>query len=252
MCIRSKALFLPEELMTGSRWTVLKSGIHETGMRGMRLQPGALRTRVGIVSKEPMRQAGLASAFEDEPAVQTVCGDLEMMLDDLTINYLILDIGSSTTWTELLLLIRRQRPDIRQIVLGPAGDDELVLRSIATGARAYLDLASGPLQVKQAMETVMLGFIWAPRRLLSTLIDRLLNQPVAVTPAPEQELSPRERQVLELIMTARSNREISLTLGIEERTVKAYVTSLLRKTGADNRVALSVQATLRSQRANLN
>ena len=54
--------------------------------------------------------------------------------------------------------------------------------------------------------------------------------------------------MLDLIMTARSNREIGEELGIEERTVKAYVASLMRKTGTDNRVALSVQATQDSLR----
>ncbi len=218
----------------------------------MHVKPGAFHARIGIVSNEPIRQAGLASAFEDDQAVKTVCGDLETILADPTVGYLILDVGGASSWTELLFMVRRLRPDIRQIVLGPAGNDELVMRSITAGARAYLDSASGPFQVRQAVETVMLGFIWAPRRLLSTLIDRLLSQPVAVVPASEQELSPRERQVLDLIMTACSNREIAMELGIEERTVKAYVASLLRKTGANNRVALSVQATLRGQRPNLN
>jgi DNA-binding NarL/FixJ family response regulator len=80
------------------------------------------------------------------------------------------------------------------------------------------------------------------------LIDRLLSQPGAGVTAISPVLSPRERQVLDLIMAARSNREIAEELGIEERTVKAYVASLLRKTGADNRVSLSVQATQDSLR----
>jgi DNA-binding NarL/FixJ family response regulator len=63
-------------------------------------------------------------------------------------------------------------------------------------------------------------------------------------------LSPRERQVLDLIMTSHSNREIAEELGVEERTVKAYVASLMRKTGTDNRVSLSVQATQDSLRDN--
>jgi DNA-binding NarL/FixJ family response regulator len=90
---------------------------------------------------------------------------------------------------------------------------------------------------------VIQGSIWAPRRVLSKLIDRLLTQstPSVLLPAPT--FSPRERQVLDLIMTACSNREIAEELGIEERTVKAYVTSLMRKTGAENRVLLSVRAT---------
>ena len=52
--------------------------------------------------------------------------------------------------------------------------------------------------------------------------------------------------MLELILMARSNREIARQLGIEERTVKAHVGRLMRKTGADNRIDLSMRALNRS------
>jgi DNA-binding NarL/FixJ family response regulator len=54
--------------------------------------------------------------------------------------------------------------------------------------------------------------------------------------------------VLDLMMAAYTNREIAEQLGIEQRTVKAYITSLMRKTGVDNRVSLSVHATQLSLR----
>jgi DNA-binding NarL/FixJ family response regulator len=137
---------------------------------------------------------------------------------------------------------------MQQIVLGPAASDEQILRSLTAGGRAYLDPSAGPFAVRQAVESVLHGTIWAPRRLMSILIDRLLTQTVPNLPQPAPILSPRERQVLDLIMTACSNREIAEELGIEERTVKAYVASLLRKTGSVNRVSLSVQATQHSLR----
>jgi len=205
--------------------------------------------RIGVLSNEPMRMEGLCCAFEGHTSIEVVPGALEQLLADPTIGYLILDVTYSSTWMELPLMVRRMRPDIRQVVLGPVTSDELIMRSIMAGARAYLDSNSGPLAVRQAVESVIQGSIWAPRRLLSTLIDRLLlSQPGQGTPVTDPVLSPRERQVLDLIMTARSNREIAEELGIEERTVKAYVASLLRKTGADNRVTLSVQATQNSMR----
>src|SRR6202021_1605159 len=101
-------------------------------------------------------------------------------------------------------------------------------------ARAYLEPDCGPQAVRQAVELVAQGSIWAPRRVLSKLIDRLLHQGSEGVALPAPTFSPRERQVLDLIMTACSNREIAAELGIEERTVKAYVTSLMRKPGADN------------------
>jgi DNA-binding NarL/FixJ family response regulator len=59
-------------------------------------------------------------------------------------------------------------------------------------------------------------------------------------------LSLREQQVLELILLARTNREIAGQLGIEERTVKAHVGRLMKKTGAENRIDLSMRAINRS------
>jgi DNA-binding NarL/FixJ family response regulator len=147
---------------------------------------------------------------------------------------------------EMLDSIRRVKPNLRLIVIGPEGDDELVLSSIITGARAYLDLTAGPDVVRQAVEIVTSGSIWAPRRLLSKLIDRLLKVPESASSGVGPLLTAREQQVLELILMARSNREIAEQLGIEERTVKAYVGRLMRKTGADNRIKLSMSALSRS------
>jgi len=92
-----------------------------------------------------------------------------------------------------------------------------------------------------AIEVVTSGSIWAPRRLLSKLIDRLLKVPDSSLTNGNPRLTDREHQVLDLILQARSNREIARHLGIEERTVKAHVGRLMRKAGADNRIELSMR-----------
>ena len=88
----------------------------------------------------------------------------------------------------------------------------------------------------------MAGSIWAPRKLLSKLIDRLLSGDDASLTNPRPHLTTREDQVLKLLLMARSNREIATELGIEERTVKAHVGKLMRKIGAENRIELSMRA----------
>jgi len=210
--------------------------------------PESIRTgpiRIGLVADEPIRVAGLASIFEQpgregHRQLQPVIASAAELLSNPGIEYIVIDLHSSSGM-ETLETIRRARSDIRLIVIGPEGNDELVLTSIVAGARGYLDLTAGPEVVRQAVEIVTEGSIWAPRRLLSRLIDRLLKTPEA-TLAANTQLTARERQVLELILLARSNREIANQLGIEERTVKAYVGRLMRKTGADNRIKLSMSA----------
>src|SRR5580698_8155333 len=208
--------------------------------------------RIGVVADEPIRLAGLVSIFDQpaqkgQPQLVPVMGSLADLLMSVSLEYLVVDLHSATGnaqkgCLEMLDSIRRSKPSLRLIVIGPEGDDELVLSSIVAGARAYLDLTAGPDVVRKAVEIVTSGSIWAPRRLLSKLIDRLLKVPDAVTTAGGPHLTSRERQVLELILTARSNREIAVKLGIEERTVKAYVGRLMKKTGADNRIKLTMSA----------
>lgn len=200
-------------------------------------------TRIGLSADEPIRVAGLASVFDlpAEPGkkqLTPVTGSIKELLSGNGPDYIVIDLHASSGFTALEEA-RRARPDIRLIVIGPEGDDELVMNSIIAGARAYLDPTAGPEVVRQAIEVVTAGSIWAPRKLLSKLIDRLLKTPEANT-AVQPQLTTRERQVLGLIVMARSNREIARELGIEERTVKAYVGRLMRKTGADNRIKLSM------------
>ena len=202
----------------------------------------SMRIPLGIVSSDPIRSEGLLGIFDDHPSIEAVSSELRMLLEGDSLRYLLLDVSTTDAWMDTLFFVRRIRPEIRQIVLGPANDDEVVMRSIVAGGRAFLDIDCEPELVRLAVDTVIQGSIWAPRRVLSMLIDRLLVGSATRHSNDLEKLSPRERQVLDRILEARSNREIAEDLGIEERTVKAYVSSLMRKTGVQNRVALSMLA----------
>jgi DNA-binding NarL/FixJ family response regulator len=207
--------------------------------------------RIGLVAGEPIRVEGLRSIFDQPatagfPPLVPILGTLAELLANDTIEFLVVDMNGSTGGLETLQSVRRARSKMRQIVIGPQNDEELVMDCIVAGARAYLDSSASPETVRQAIDVVVSGSIWAPRKLLSKLIDRLLEASQSVAQASSLRLSDREQQVLELILLARSNREIAAQLGIEERTVKAHMGRLLKKTGAENRIDLSMRAINRS------
>ena len=207
--------------------------------------------RIGIIAGEPVRMEGLRLIF-DQPSEQghpkliPIIGPLNELLCDRSLHHIVVDLNSSAGGFEILETVRRSRPEVRQIVIGPENQDELVLNAITAGARAYLDSSAAPETVRQAIQIVVSGSIWAPRKLLSRLIDRLLGVAEATAPQEAITLTDREKQVLELILLAKSTREIAHQLGIEERTVKAHVGRLMHKTGVENRVELCVRALNRS------
>ena len=213
--------------------------------------------RIGVLAGEPIRLAGLSTVFEEapepgRPQLVPVVGTLEELLGNADLDYLVVDFNSSAEGLKTLETVKQSRPGMRQIVIGPEQDDKLVLDAITAGARAYLDSSADPHTVRMAIDIVVSGSIWAPRRLLSRLIDRLLRVPGGGSGgASIVQLTAREQQVLDLILLARSNREIAEELGIEERTVKAHVGRLMRKTGAENRIELSIRALNRRSQAPL-
>jgi DNA-binding NarL/FixJ family response regulator len=114
-----------------------------------------------------------------------------------------------------------------------------MLRAISAGVKGYLDEAASAEAYMKALHVVNEGSMWAPRRILAKFIERVIANPKQVA---SQDLSDRERQVLELLVAGRTNKEIGSELGIEERTVKLHVSRLMHKAGVANRIALSVYA----------
>ena len=73
-------------------------------------------------------------------------------------------------------------------------------------------------------------------------MERITAIPQVGTSAHPLVFTEREREVLQLLVSGRSNKEIAAALEIEERTVKMHIASLMRKAGVTNRIALSVHA----------
>jgi DNA-binding NarL/FixJ family response regulator len=191
-----------------------------------------------------MRLVGLVSIFDQPvlsgniPLLPVVCS-IKELLGGLAMDYLILDLDESDTSSHSILAILRARPGIRLIVIGPLVNNDLAMEAISAGARAYLDLNSEVDVVRLAIDVVIRGNICAPRKVLSKLIDRLLKVgDSSLTNAPPQ-LTPREEQVIQLILLAQSNREIARKLGIGIKSVTAHVGRLMRKTGTNNRINLA-------------
>ncbi len=121
---------------------------------------------------------------------------------------------------------------------GAGKGDEDILRAIAAGAKGYLYEGALPAEFTRAIRVVHDGSVWAPRRVLSMFIERVIT---SHRPAKSGPLfTERETEVLHLLVEGRSNREIGVALGIEVRTVKMHVARLMQKAGVQNRIALSV------------
>ena len=198
--------------------------------------------RVGLVAADPLRVLGFQALFENNPQVKIVAAaEIADVLRDKTLDIVLLGAPPNQLF-ELIASLRGFRPELRIIVMGSSGDQEYIRRVIGAGARGYLQDSAAESEILMALQEVFDGSVWAPRRVLSRLIDQA-NLPERREPPPAHgRFTARELEVLELLVHGASNREIGKALNIEERTVKSHLASLMRKVGVQNRIALTMHA----------
>src|SRR5207253_10567082 len=93
---------------------------------------------------------------------------------------------------------------------------------------------------------VMGGRYWSGQTLTSDLVDlvRTLSQPSGPTPNQSRpSLTPREREVLALVVAGCTNKEIAQKFSVSEETIKHHLTRMFDKVGASNRLELAMKAT---------
>jgi DNA-binding NarL/FixJ family response regulator len=133
----------------------------------------------------------------------------------------------------------------RVLILTTYDLDEYVYAAIRAGASAFLLKDVEPVQLVEAVRVVARGdALLAPtvtRRLLERFADTLPGEPRPL-PAELAALTPREREILELVAGGLSNAEIAERLVLGETTVKTHVSSILRKLGLRDRVQAVVLA----------
>lgn len=222
-----------------------------------------MAVRVGVVAASPLAGWGLMAILEQMVAVEPVLLSLEDMLmakdgDGLSAVLVAPALAppmqgagdpeyaektaSPDSVEELCSLVarlRRRRPGLKVIVVGGPLEPQEVQRVIGAGAKGYLRDSAGEGEVRMAIEVVLDGSIWAPRKVLAKLVDE--GAAMASGEGAVDELSSRELEVLDLLMNGRSNREIASALGIEPATVKAHLGRMLRKTRSRNRLEMTLR-----------
>ena len=198
--------------------------------------------RIAVVESDPLRFVGFRALFDAESDLELQSATVADLATRKDVDLVLLGSRNGQNLFDVMASLKASRPDLRIIVTGTGADDETILKAVAAGAKGYVDEAATPSEFVQAIRMVHQGSVWAPRRVLSIFIERVTSSPGRIFPAGRVTFTDREKEVLELLVAGRSNKEIGSALGIEERTVKAHVAKLMRKVGVQNRIALSVHA----------
>ena len=196
------------------------------------------KIRVLVVDDHPITRFGIAAIIEATPDMTVVAqagsGEeavelYEMHHPDITLMDLRLPGMSGVEAIRTVVARHRQA---RFVVLTTYEGDEDIHQALQAGARSYIVKGMPHEALVSALRRVHAGGQFLPPPVSRALFSRI----------PNSELSPREREVLSLIVRGRSNREIASDLGITEATVKCHVSVILMRLNVSDRTQAVVTA----------
>src|SRR5262245_307510 len=129
--------------------------------------------------------------------------------------------------------LRRLQPTTKIVLLASVPDEKEGIAALKMGVRGYCDIGISRALLGKALEAVRDGEIWVGRKLTSHLLEELnslAQSSTSKTDAIEvngrlRRLTPRERDIVDLLGIGASNKDIAQRLAVTERTVKAHLTA---------------------------
>jgi DNA-binding NarL/FixJ family response regulator len=200
--------------------------------------------RVLLVDDDDLMRAGLMTMLSSDGAIEVVgeAGDGRTAVrsaralrpDVVLMDVRMPDLDGISATREVLAAL----PQVRVVILTTFEDDDYIFGALSAGASGFLLKRTKPEELIAAIHTIADGDSLLSPSVTRRVIEQMAGQPVADSSTGKRldELTPREREVLELIARGLSNREIAAAFVIEESTVKTHVKRILMKLHLRDRV----------------
>lgn len=145
-----------------------------------------------------------------------------------------------------LTAVRDCFPSVRVVVVSTSTRRQDILIALDAGVHGYIPKNVSPSELMAALKMVIDGAVYVPPAIASTASLSVEGQVLTARPpknSPADTLTPRQREVLELLMEGKSNKEIARTLSLGEGTVKIHMAALFRAFGVNTRAAAAAAGT---------
>ncbi len=138
--------------------------------------------------------------------------------------------------------LRQRHPKVQVVILTMYADEEYIPQLLEAGARGYVVKQAAPEELIAAVRAVHQGGIFLTPSVSRTVVQEYLQQAASMTRSGQDLLTPREREVLQLIAEGHPPRQIAQLLCISVKTVEAHRANLMRKLAATSTAELTRHA----------
>jgi DNA-binding NarL/FixJ family response regulator len=199
--------------------------------------------RVLVADDHPMFRAGVVASLAAHPDFEVVgegssAAEAVQLAEQHIPDVCLLDIAMPGGGLVAARDITASLPQTRVVMLTVSEDEDDLLAAMKSGASGYVLKGAAASELMNVLRTVNAGEVYVAPGLAWGLL-REMSRPRS---APLDELTAREREVLELVAAGLSNQEIGERLGLAEKTIKHYMTSILGKLRVRSRVEAALLA----------
>jgi two-component system, NarL family, response regulator NreC len=196
-----------------------------------------------IADDHAIVRTGLRTLIQSEPALELIgeaTGGYEAieLVAETSPDILLLDLSMpDLDGIAVTKKLKPEYPELRILILTIHEDEALVREAIKAGASGYILKRAAERELVSAINVLMRGDMYVDHALLRPLVDDAAEGPT-LERAQIEELTPREQDVLRLIVLGYTNRQVGAELSISVRTVEGHRSNLSEKIGSHSRADL--------------
>lgn len=192
-----------------------------------------MSVRVALIDDHPIVRQGLTNLLQTEPSF-VVVGEADDGITGVDLvqrvkpDVLVVDLMMpGLNGLDLIKLVLKSLPKLRILVLSMQSADSYVVEALNSGAAGYVLKETGPSEIIQAIRTVVAG----GRYLSPKLAERLLTASAGTRKMtdPYETLTPREREILHLVVDGNTSAQIAKKLVLSPRTVELHRSRIMKK-----------------------
>jgi DNA-binding NarL/FixJ family response regulator len=206
--------------------------------------------RILLAEDHEMVRAGLRSLLAREPGVEVVgeAGDgraAVRLAEELAPDVVLMDVGMpglNGLEATRQITANRNGAGPRVIALSGHSDRRVTTEMLKAGATGYVMKEAAFQDLAAALRSVMEGKVYVSPAASQAVVDEYVRSARGDDSSPSEKLSPRERQVLQLLAEGKSAKQIALALGITTKTVETHRSHVKEKLGIDSVAGLTKYA----------
>ena len=197
--------------------------------------------RIAVIDDHPMFREGAVQTLTCTEGIEVVgegatAADALKVAEELRPDVMLLDISLPGGGVEAAANIARACPSVRAIMLTASESELDVASALQAGARGYILKGSSAAEVVETVRAIFKGESYVAPSLAARLLIQMGKRNEVVANKPVSDLTAREDEILALVSSGMTNKEIANRLRLTERTVKHHMTSIMRKSNVRNRV----------------